>query len=139
MTCPGATTIVESKTYPVRGASVELLRHGVFAAGIDGGMAPGSRPNLARRAAGSYTVSGTIQKVEGDVIAVTSGQNRFEITVAEDAELVMRSRNVALAAEGDVVEVDGKYFQKGQLMVTSLKIVLAKAVTPQALKGRPRP
>lgn len=112
---------------------------GVFAAGIDGGMAPGSRPGSPRRAAGSYTVSGTIQKVDGDVISLLTGQNRFEITVAEDADLVLRSQNVALAAEGDEVEVDGKYFQKGQLMVTSLKISLAKAVTPQTLKRRPRP
>lgn len=110
----------------------------------EGGMAevapliePGStmavkpvRRNGGRRLAGTYLVSGAIQQVEGETITVLAGRERFGILVPADAELRVLSRNVALAAEGDEVQVDGSYFQKGQLMVTSLKITLAKTVEP---------
>jgi hypothetical protein len=61
---------------------------------------------------------------------------RFEIVVPEETELVVRSHNVTLASEGDEVEVEGKYFQMGQLMVTSLKIMMSKPLAPPPPKGR---
>lgn len=108
---------------------------GVMAAGVgdSGGMAQQRR---GPRQAGSYTVSGPIQAVSGDTVTVTVGRERFEITVPEETELVVRSQNVTLASEGDEVEVEGKYFQMGQLMVTSLKIMMAKPLTPPPPKGR---
>jgi hypothetical protein len=81
-------------------------------------------------------VSGTIQSVNGDTVTVTVGRERFEIVVPEETELVVRSHNVTLASEGDEVEVEGKYFQMGQLMVTSLKIMMSKPLAPPPPKGR---
>jgi hypothetical protein len=108
---------------------------GVMAAGVgdSSGMAQQRR---GPRPAGSYTVSGPIQSVNGDTVTVTVGRERFEIVVPEETELVVRSHNVTLASEGDEVEVEGKYFQMGQLMVTSLKIMMSKPLAPPPPKGR---
>jgi hypothetical protein len=108
---------------------------GVMAAGV-GDWSQGPQPRRGPRPAGSYTVSGPIQTVDGDTVTLAVGRERFEILVPEETELVVRSQNVTLASEGDEVEVEGKYFQPGQLMVTSLKILLAKPLAPPPAKGR---
>ena len=108
---------------------------GVMAAGV-GDWTPGPQQRRGPRQAGSYTVSGPIQTVDGDTVTLAVGRERFEILVPEETELVVRSQNVTLASEGDEVEVEGKYFQPGQLMVTSLKIMMAKPLAPPPAKGR---
>lgn len=108
---------------------------GVMAAGIGDSSGAGQQ-RRGPRPAGSYTVSGPIQSVNGDTVTVTVGRERFEIVVPEETELVVRSHNVALASEGDEVEVEGKYFQMGQLMVTSLKIMMSKPLAPPPAKAR---
>jgi hypothetical protein len=108
---------------------------GVMAGGL--GLAEtGAKRVAGRRPAGSYLVAGTIKQVEGDVVTVLAGRERFEITVPPEAELVVRSANVGIAVPGDEVEVEGRYYQKGQLMVTSLKITLANPVTPPPPKNK---
>lgn len=108
---------------------------GVMAAGVGDSGTMGQQ-RRGPRPAGSYTVSGAIQSVNGDTVTIAVGRERFEILVPEETELVVRSQNVTLASEGDEVEVEGKYFQVGQLMVTSLKIMLSKPLTPPPAKGR---
>jgi hypothetical protein len=108
---------------------------GVIAAGV-GDWSQGAQQRRGPRPAGSYTVSGPIQSVIGDTVTVTVGRERFEITIPEETEMVVRSQNVTLASEGDEVEVEGKYFQPGQLMVTSLKIMMSKPLAPPPAKGR---
>ena len=108
---------------------------GVMAAGV-GDSTGMDQQRRGPRPAGSYTVSGPIQAVNGDTVMVTVGRERFEIDVPEETQLVVRSQNVTLASEGDEVEVEGKYFQPGQLMVTSLKITVAKPLAPPPPKGR---
>lgn len=108
---------------------------GVMAAGV-GDSSEMIQQRRGPRPAGSYTVSGAIQSVNGDTVTVTVGRERFEILVPEETDLVVRSQNVTLASEGDEVEVEGKYFQIGQLMVTSLKIMMSKPLVPPPAKGR---
>ena len=108
---------------------------GVMAAGV-GDSSGMIQQRRGPRPAGSYTVSGAIQSVNGDTVTVTVGRERFEILVPEETDLVVRSQNVTLASEGDEVEVEGKYFQIGQLMVTSLKIMMSKPLVPPPAKGR---
>jgi hypothetical protein len=108
---------------------------GVMAAGV-GDWSQGPQQRRGPRPAGSYTVSGPIQTVNGDTVTLAVGRERFEILVPEETELVVRSQNVTLASEGDEVEVEGKYFQPGQLMVTSLKILMTKPLVPPPAKGR---
>ena len=108
---------------------------GVMAGGLGLGDA-GAKRVAGKRPAGSYLVAGTIKQVEGDVVTVLAGRERFEITVPPEAELVVRSANVGIALPGDEVEVEGRYYQMGQLMVTSLKITLANPVVPPPPKNK---
>ena len=99
---------------------------------------PGAKRVAGKRPAGSYLVAGTIKQVEGDVITVIAGREKFDITVPPEAELVVRSTNVGLASPGDRVEVEGKYYQKGQLLVSALKITLSNPVAPPPPKNKAR-
>jgi len=94
--------------------------------------APGKRPE------GSYLVAGTIKQVSGDVVTIVAGREKFDVTVPPEAELVVRSANVGLASPGDEVEVEGQYYQKGQLLVTMLKVTLANPVAPPPPKHNAR-
>jgi hypothetical protein len=110
---------------------------GVVAGGI--GMAePGAKRVSGRRPAGTYLVLGTIKTVDDESITVQAGKDRFEIPVPEDVELVVRTSNIALAATGDAVEVEGLYVRRGELQATSLSIKLAQPVSPPS-KGRSPP
>ncbi|NDC53909.1 MAG: hypothetical protein EBZ74_06350 [Planctomycetia bacterium] len=110
---------------------------GVMAGGL--GVAEAGAKRLAgRRPAGSYLVCGTIKRVEGDVVTVLAGREKFDIPVPPEADLVVRSGNVGLAAPGDEVEVEGRYYQQGQLIVTALKITLANQLAPPPPKNKPR-
>lgn len=110
---------------------------GVMAGGL-GIAEAGAKRVAGKRPAGSYLVAGTIKQVEGDVITVMAGREKFEITVPPEAELVVRSANVGLASPGDHVEVEGQYYQRGQLLVSSLKITLANPVVPPPPKNKAR-
>jgi len=110
---------------------------GVMAGGL-GVADPKAKRVAGKRPEGSYLLAGTIQRVEGDVVTVAAGRERFDVTVPPEAELVVRSANVGLAAPGDDVEVEGQYYQKGQLILTSLKVTLAKPVSPPPAKNKPR-
>lgn len=118
-------------TFPDGGAA------GVIAGGLGIGE-EGKRRLPGKRPAGSYLIAGTIKQVDGDVVTVMAGRERFEITVPAEAELVVRSQNVGLAAAGDAVEVEGKYQQKGQVVLTSLKITLSNPVVPPPPKNKVR-
>ena len=108
---------------------------GVVAGGL--GLAePGAKRIANKRPAGSYTINGPIKQVEGDVITVQIGDERFNITVPQDAELVVKSTNVGIASRGDAVEVEGNFYQRGQLLVTSLKVTLANPVMPPPPKNK---
>lgn len=110
---------------------------GVMAGGL-GIAEAGAKRFAGKRPAGSYTLAGSIKQVEGDVITVMVGREKFDITVPPEAELVVRSANVGLASPGDRVEVEGKYYQKGQLLVSALKITLSNPVTPPPPKNKAR-
>ena len=110
---------------------------GVMAGGL-GIAEAGAKRVAGKRPAGSYLVAGTIKQVEGDVITVIAGREKFDITVPPEAELVVRSTNVGLASPGDHVEVEGKYYQKGQLLVSALKITLSNPVVPPPPKNKAR-
>lgn len=110
---------------------------GVMAGGL--GIADEKAKRFAgKRPAGSYLVAGSIKQVEGDVVTVIAGREKFEITVPPEAELLVRSTNVGLASPGDHVEVEGKYYHKGQLLVSSLKITLTNPVNPPPSKSKAR-
>jgi len=110
---------------------------GVMAGGL-GIAEAGAKRVAGKRPAGSYLLAGTIKQVEGDVVTIMAGREKFDVTVPADAELVVRSGNAALASPGDEVEVEGRYYQKGQLLVTSLKITLANPVVPPPPKNKAR-
>lgn len=113
---------------------------GVMAGGI-GIAEPGAKRVAGKRPAGTYTVAGTIKHVEGDVVTVVAGRDRFDLPVPAEAELLVRTTNVGLASRGDVCEVEGQYYQAPQLLLSSLKITLANPVTPPRSKsktGRPQ-
>jgi hypothetical protein len=110
---------------------------GVMAGGL--GIADaGAKRFSGKRPAGSYLLAGTIKDVEGDVVTIIAGREKFDVTVPAEAELVVRSANVSLAAPGDQVEAEGQYYQLGKLLVTSLKITLANPVVPPPPKNKAR-
>jgi len=110
---------------------------GVMAGGL--GIADaGAKRFSGKRPAGTYLLAGTIKDVEGDVVTIIAGREKFDITVPAEAELVVRSANVSLAAPGDQVEAEGQYYQLGKLLVTSLKITLANPLVPPPPKNKAR-
>ncbi len=110
---------------------------GVMAGGL--GIADaGAKRFSGKRPAGTYLLAGTIKDVEGDVVTIIAGREKFDVTVPAEAELVVRSANVSLAAPGDHVEAEGQYYQRGKLLVTSLKITLANPVMPPPPKNKAR-
>ena len=110
---------------------------GVMAGGL--GIADaGAKRFSGKRPAGTYLLAGTIKDVEGDVVTIIAGREKFDVTVPAEAELVVRSANVSLAAPGDQVEAEGQYYQLGKLLVTSLKITLANPVMPPPPKNKAR-
>lgn len=110
---------------------------GVMAGGL-GIAEAGAKRFSGKRPAGTYTLAGTIKQVEGDVVTVVAGREKFDLTVPAEAELLVRSTNVGLASRGDHVEVEGQYFQPPQLLVSSLKITLANPVAPPPPKNKAR-
>ena len=110
---------------------------GVMAGGL-GIAEPGAKRFSGKRPAGTYTVAGTIKLVQGDVVTVIAGREKFDLTVPAEAELLVRSTNVGLASRGDVCEAEGQYYQPPQLLVSSLKITLANPVSPPQLKNKAR-
>ncbi len=110
---------------------------GVMAGGL-GIAEPGAKRFSGKRPAGMYTVSGTIKLVQGDVVTVIAGREKFDLTVPAEAELLVRSTNVGLASRGDVCEAEGQYYQPPQLLVSSLKITLANPVSPPQPKNKAR-
>jgi len=94
--------------------------------------APGKRP------AGTYLVSGAIKSAEEDQITILIGRDRFEIPVAADAELEVITANIALASPGDDIELEGEYYQKGQLLASSIKITLVNPLMPPQPKNKVR-
>jgi hypothetical protein len=109
---------------------------GVVAGGL-GIAEAGAKRVAGKRPAGTYLVSGTIKQVEDEAVTVQVGRERFELQVPADAALVVKTTNVALAAAGDEVEVEGLYRQPGELQATLLSIRLAKPVAPPPAKPRP--
>lgn len=110
---------------------------GVMAGGL-GIAEAGAKRFSGKRPAGTYTVAGTIKHVEGDVVTVVAGRDKFDLSVPPEAELLVRSTNVGLASRGDVCEAEGQYYQPPQLLVSSLKITLANPLTPPPPKGKVR-
>jgi hypothetical protein len=110
---------------------------GVVAGGL-GIPEPGARRFSGKRPAGTYTLSGMIKQVHGDVVTVVVGREKFNFTVPAEAELLVRSTNVGLASRGDVCEAEGQYYQPPQLLVSSLKITLANPVAPPTPKNKAR-
>ncbi|MCX7404176.1 MAG: hypothetical protein NT089_00390 [Planctomycetia bacterium] len=101
---------------------------------------PGVKRISGRRPAGSYMLAGNIQLVQDAVVTMQIGNEKFEITVPADAELLVHTRNFSLAAPGDIVAVRGEYYQRGQLSATLLKITLAQPVMlPTKNKTFPTP
>ena len=124
---------VEKVTFPGGGTP------GVSAAGIGGADAKARRP-AGKRPAGSYLVSGFIKSADGDGFVVQVGRDRFEIELAPEAELEVRTPNLAVASVGDGVELEGRFVQENQLLASSIKVTLANPlVPPQKGKRRPAP
>ena len=69
---------------------------------------------------------------------VQVGRDRFEIELAPEAELEVRTPNLAVASVGDGVELEGKLVQENQLLASSIKVTLANPLTPPQ-KGKRRP
>ena len=110
---------------------------GVAAAGLDVAD-PKSKRAAGKRPAGSYLVSGFIKSADEDSIVVQIGRERFEIPVTTETALEVRTPNLAAAAVGDDVELEGEYVQKGQLLASSIKVALANPLEPPQ-KGKRRP
>ena len=101
---------------------------------------PGAKRVGGKRPAGTYLVAGPIKLVKDDVITVQAGKDRFEITVPPATELLVKTTNFMMASQGDKVEVEGQYLQKGELQATALTITLAKPVSPPSKnRGLKRP
>lgn len=109
---------------------------GVTAAGLDVADPKARRP-AGKRPAGSYLVSGFIKTAAEDAIVVQIGRDRFEIPVSDETALEVRTTNLAAAAVGDDVEVEGEYVQQGQLLASSIKVALANPLEPPQ-KGKRR-
>ncbi len=122
---------VDKVTFPGGGTP------GVTAAGI-GGAEPKARRPAGKRPAGSYLVAGFIKSADGDGFVVQVGRDRFEIELAPEAELEVRTPNLAVASVGDGVELEGKLVQENQLLASSIKVTLANPLTPPQ-KGKRRP
>lgn len=101
-----------------------------------GATDPKAKRSPGKRPAGNYLVSGFIKSVDGDVIIVQVGRDRFEIPVAADAELEVATANLAIATVGDDVELEGEYLQKGQLLASSIKVTLTNPLMPPPAKGK---
>ena len=108
---------------------------------------PGAKPGR-RRPAGNYRVVGVIKGLspEGGFF-VAAGKERLEITVTDDAKIVVDSANVALARKGDAITVTGRYqqppnLQPGQptppLLAQAEELTITLA-TPLEPTGRKRP
>jgi hypothetical protein len=106
----------------------------VMAPGL--GLETGGKKVPGRRPAGLYTINGIIREVDGDTVTVLIGKERFEFTVPADAELVVQTNNLSIVDKDDTVEVDGTYFQVGQLMASEIKVTLAKPLAPPDPKAR---
>ncbi len=100
------------------------------------GLETGGKKVVGRRPAGLYTINGLIRTVDGTTVTVLIGKDRFEFTVPEDAELVVDTTNLAIVDKDDSVEVDGTYYQIGQLLASEIKITLAKPLAPPDPKAR---
>lgn len=110
---------------------------GVMAEGL-GIAKPGAKRFAGKRPAGTYLLAGTIKQVEGDVVTVLAGREMFDVTVPAEAELLVRSANIGLASPGDRVEVEGRYYQRGKVLVSELRIALTKPVEPPPAKNKAR-
>lgn len=122
---------VDKVTFPGGGTP------GVSAAGI-GGADPKARRPAGKRPAGSYLVSGFIKNADDDGFVVQVGRDRFEIALAPEAELEVRTPNLAVASVGDGVELEGRLVQENQLLASSIKVTLANPLSPPQ-KGKRRP
>ena len=99
---------------------------------------PKAKRSPGKRPAGTYLVSGFIKSVDGDEITVQVGRDRFEIPLAADAELEVATSSLAVAGVGDEVELEGEYFQKFQLIASSIKVTLTNPLMPPPAKGKGR-
>lgn len=122
---------VEKVTFPGGGTP------GVSAAGIAGADPKAKRP-AGKRPAGSYLVNGFIKSAADDGFVVQVGRDRFEIELAPDAELEVRTPNLAVANVGDGVELEGTLVKDNQLLASSIKVTLANPLAPPQ-KGKRRP
>jgi hypothetical protein len=128
-----------------RGVATEPVSRLVFPGGGTAGvLAPGvgdqgGKRLPGRRPAGTYLVSGTIKKVEDDVVTIQAGKDKFDVTVPETAELVVNTTDMSLVRQGDTVDVEGRFIQRGQLQASSLAVKLVNPVTPPPKKGLRRP
>lgn len=121
---------VEKVTFPGGGTP------GVAAAGI-GGADPKAKRPAGKRPAGSYLVSGFVKTADEEGFVVQVGRDRFEITLAPEAELEVRTANLGVAGIGDEVELEGTLVQENQLLASSIKVKLANPLTPPQ-KGKRR-
>jgi len=137
--------VTTSVSIDERGTATEPISRLVFpGGGTPGVLAPGvgdqgGKRLQGRRAAGTYLVAGTIRKVEGDVVTIQAGKDKFDVTVPETAELVVNTADMSLVRAGDSVDVEGRFIQRGQLQASSLAVRLANPVTPPPKKGQRRP
>jgi hypothetical protein len=122
---------VEKVTFPGAGTP------GVVAGGL-GLSDPKAKRAPGKRPAGTYLVSGPIKSVEGDEITIQIGRDRFQIPVATEADLEVATTNIALANPGDDVELEGEYYQKGQLIASSIKVKLVNPLMPVQPKNKAR-
>lgn len=107
---------------------------GVVAPGL--GLETGGKKVTGRRPAGLYTINGPIRTVDGTTVTVLVGKDRFEFTVPEDAELVVDTANLSIVDKDDLVEVEGSYYQIGQLIASEIKVTLSKPLSPRDPKAR---
>jgi hypothetical protein len=137
--------VTASVSIDEKGAVTEPISRLVFpGGGAPGVIAPGigdqgGKRLPGRRPAGTYLVSGTIKKVEGDVVTIQAGKDKFDVPVPETAELVVNTTDMSLVRQGDSVDVEGRFIQRGQLQASSLAVKLANPVTPPPQKGSRRP
>jgi len=137
--------VTASVSIDEKGAVTEPISRLVFpGGGVPGVLAPGigdqgGKRLPGRRPAGTYLVSGTIKKVEGDVATIQAGKDKFDVPVPETAELVVNTTDMSLVRQGDSVDVEGRFIQRGQLQASSLAVKLANPVTPPPQKGPRRP
>ncbi|MCA9248162.1 MAG: hypothetical protein KDA42_13635 [Planctomycetales bacterium] len=82
-------------------------------------------------------VSGQVRGfAKGEMTVIAGRAGSIRIPVAEDAKVSINTSNYGIAMQGDEIEVDGSFYQQGQLSARSVTIKLAERQPIEPPKSR---